>query len=227
MPTQIFGVPSGGPGNSGTQVTITPTVGAAASSPTIAQNWLDLEAERGLSTFDQRHLLNVQFQYTTGMGLGGETLLRGWKGTLIKEWTFLSQITVGSGLPETPIYLTAVPGTGVTGSIRPDGTGAPVYAAPQGLFLNPAAYTPPASGQWGNAGRDSIIGPSEFTLDASIGRTFRLHGRFNLDFRIDSTNFLNHVTFTTWNTSITSTQFGLPAAANAMRSLQATMRVRF
>ena len=219
MPTQIFGVPSGGPGNSGTQVSLT-TTSTVASSPAIAQNWLDLEAERGLSTFDQRHLLNVQFQYTTGMGLGGETLLRGWKRTLFKEWTFLSQITVGSGLPETPIYLAVVPGTGVTGSIRPD-------AAPQGLFLNPAAYTPPATGQWGNAGRDSITGPSQFTFNASLGRTFRLHGRFNLDFRIDSTNFLNHVTFASWDTSITSRQFGLPAAANAMRSLQATMRVRF
>ena len=29
-------------------------------------------AERSLSTFDQRHLLNLQLQYTTGMGIGGE-----------------------------------------------------------------------------------------------------------------------------------------------------------
>src|SRR5204863_2110027 len=35
----------------------------------IAQNWLDLSAERGLSNFDQRHLLNFQAQCTTGMGL--------------------------------------------------------------------------------------------------------------------------------------------------------------
>src|SRR5208337_4055511 len=138
----------------------TVSTGTSQGAPAIAQNWLDLSAERGLSTFDQRHLLNVQLQYTTGMGLGGETLLRGRKGRLFKEWTFLTQITVGSGLPETPIYLAAVPGTGVTGSIRPDATGAPVYVAPQGLFLNPAAYTPPATGQWGNAGKDSITGPS-------------------------------------------------------------------
>ena len=91
-----------------------------AASLTIAQNWLDLSAERGLSTFDQRHLLSLQMQYTTGMGIGGKTLMSGWKGTLFKEWTCLTQITVGSGLPETPIYLAAVPGTGVTGSIRPD-----------------------------------------------------------------------------------------------------------
>jgi hypothetical protein len=196
-------------------------------APTIAQNWLDLGAERGLSTFDQRHLLNLQLQYTTGMGLAGGSLLSGWKGTLFKEWTWLTQITVGSGLPETPIYLAAVPGTGVTGSIRPDATGAPLYAAPSGLFLNPAAYTAPSRGQWGNAGRDSIIGPDQFALNVSMGRTFRLKGRFNLDLRLDSTNFLNHVTYTSWNTTFASTQFGLPAAANAMRSMQSSLRLRF
>lgn len=197
------------------------------SAPMIAQNWLDLGAERGLSTFDQRHLLNVQLQYTTGMGLGGETLLRGWKGTLFKEWTFLSQITVGSGLPQTPVYLAAVQGTGVTGTIRPDHTGAPIYAAPPGLFLNPAAYTAPLTGEWGTAGRNSITGPAQFTLNASLGRTFRLSSRYNLDLRMDATNILNHVTYTNWDTTVNSTQFGLPTAANPMRSMQATLRVRF
>ncbi|MGH9449188.1 MAG: carboxypeptidase regulatory-like domain-containing protein, partial [Terriglobia bacterium] len=205
------------------------SIGAAApqGAPTIAQDWRDLAAERSLSAFDQRHLVNFALQYTTGMGLGGGTLLGGWRGTLFKEWTFLTQITVGSGLPETPIYLAAVPGTGITGSIRPDYTGAPLYTAPGALGLNPAAYTPPLPGQWGNAGRYSITGPAEFSLDASVGRTFRLHGKYNLDLRIDSVNALNHVTFTSWNTTINSAQFGLPVAANPMRSLQTTLRLRF
>jgi hypothetical protein len=215
------------PASPGTVVLGGPNQSSSQNSPTIAQNWLDLSGERGLSTFDQRHLLNMQLQYTTGMGLGGKTLLSGWKGALFKEWTFLNQITVGSGLPETPIYLAAVPGTGVTGSIRPDYTGAPLYAAPSGLFLNPAAYAAPRPGQWGNAGRNSIIGPAQFTLNASMGRTFRLDGRFNLDLRMDSTNLLNHVTFTTWNTAVNSTQFGLPTTANSMRSIQTTLRLRF
>jgi hypothetical protein len=195
--------------------------------PAIAQNWLDLRAERGLSTIDQRHLLTAQVQYTTGMGLGGKTLLSGWQGLLFKEWTFIAQISAGSGLPETPIFLSAVPGTGVTGTIRPDSTGAPIYAAPAGLFLNAAAYAPPLPGQWGTAGRDSIIGPDQFSLNASMGRTFRLHDRMNLDFRIDATNVVNHVTFTSWDSTINSAQFGLPAAANAMRSMQVTLRLRF
>ena len=197
------------------------------AAPVIAQNWLDLKAERGLSTFDQRHLLNLQLQYTTGMGLRGGTLLNGWKGAMFKEWTLLSTIAAGTGLPNTPVYLAAVPGTGVTGSIRPDTTGQSLYAPPAGLYLNPEAYATPAPGQWGTAERDSITGPSQFTLNASMARTFRLEKKFNLDLHIDSINLLNHAVFTAWNTTVNSTQFGLPAAANSMRSLQATLRLRF
>jgi hypothetical protein len=41
------------------------------------------------------------------------------------------------------------------------------------------------------------------------------------------TNVLNHVTYTSWDTVLGSAQFGLPTAANAMRSMQATLRFRF
>ncbi|MGA7413748.1 MAG: carboxypeptidase regulatory-like domain-containing protein [Bryobacteraceae bacterium] len=201
--------------------------GSAPLNLPIAQNWLDLSAERGLSTFDQRQLLSLQMQYTSGMGLSGGTLFGGRKGALLKDWTVATQITAGTGLPQTPVYLTPVEGTGVTGSIRPDYTGAPLYQAPSGLSLNPAAYAAPLPGQWGNAGRNSITGPNQFTLNASLARTFRVSDRLNLDLRIDAVNALNHVTFTAWNTTINSAQFGLPAAANAMRSLQMTLRLRF
>jgi len=193
----------------------------------IAQDWLNLRGERGLSNFDQRHLLTAQMQYTTGMGLGGGTLLSGWKAALLKEWTAATQITAGSGLPLTPVYLAAVSGTGVTGTIRPDYTGAPLYAAPSGFFLNPAAYTAPAAGHWGNAGRDSITGPGQFLLNASFGRTFRVSDRVSMDFRLDATNALNHVTYPNWNTTVTSSQFGLPNTANPMRNIQTVFRARF
>ena len=60
---------------------------SGSTQPAIAQNWLNLRAERGLSTFDQRHLLNLQAQYTSGEGMGGGTLMGGWTGRLLKEWT--------------------------------------------------------------------------------------------------------------------------------------------
>ena len=200
--------------------------GRGQGTPLVAQDWLHLNAERGLSNFDQRHQLSLQTQYTTGMGVAGGTLLHGWRGALYKEWTIGTTITAASGTPLTPNVIAAVSGTGSTGSIRPDYTGAPLYSGAPGLALDPAAFVAPF-GHWGNAGRDSIIGPSKFSLNASMGRTLRLTDRFNLDIRIDSTNALNHVTYPSWNTTINSAQFGLPMSANAMRSVQTTMRLRF
>jgi hypothetical protein len=51
--------------------------------------------------------------------------------------------------------------------------------------------------------------------------------RWNLDLRVDSTNTLNHVTYASWNTTFGSPLFGLPVAANPMRSLNTTLRLRF
>jgi trimeric autotransporter adhesin len=221
--------PSSGPGqgSSAGGTTATTTQSAAGTTPAIAQNWLNLHAERSLSTFDQRHLLNLQAQYTTGEGLGGGTLLSGWLGRLYKEWTVVTTAVVGSGLPETPVYLAAVPGTGFTGTIRPDPTGAPISMTRAGQHLNPAAYTAPLSGEWGTAGRNSITGPNQFTLDTSLARTFRPSGRFYLDAKVAATNMLNHPVFTGWNTTVNSTQFGLPLAPNPMRSLETSLRLRF
>jgi trimeric autotransporter adhesin len=204
-----------------------PSQSAPAPAPAIAQNWLDLHAERSLSSFDQRHLLNLQAQYTSGEGLGGGTLMTGWPGRLFKEWTILTQIVAGTGLPETPVYLVAVTGTGFTGTIRPDPTGSPIYVSQAGLHLNPAAYAAPLPGEWGTAGRNSITGPDQFSLDCSLARTFRPSTRFYLDARVDATNLLNHGVFTGWNTTVNSTQFGLPVAVNPMRSLEVTLRLRF
>jgi hypothetical protein len=128
------------------------------------------------------------------------------------------------------MYSQTVPGTGVVGPIRPEATGLSVYAPVAGRYLNPAAYTAPPAGEWGDAGRDSITGPGQFTLSGSMARSFSFKGgnSFNgIDVRFDATNVLNNVTFPNWVTTITSAQFGLPTAANAMRVVQATVRLRF
>jgi hypothetical protein len=218
--------PNSGPGSGGS-LTASTTTQSASPMPAIAQNWLDLHAERSLSSFDQRHLLNLQAQYTSGEGLGGGTLLGGWRGRVLKEWTVVATSVIGSGLPDTPIYLAAVPGTGFTGTVRPDPTGAPVFLSRGSQHLNPAAFSAPLIGQWGTAGRYSITGPSQVSLDSSLARTFRPSGRFFLDAKVAATNLLNHPVFTGWNTTVNSTQFGLPLAPNAMRSLETSLRLRF
>jgi hypothetical protein len=161
------------------------------------------------------------------MGLHGSSFFNGRRGTLLKQWTLSSVLTAGTGLPQTPVYQQAVPDTGVTGTIRPNLTGADIYAAGAGYHLNSAAYTSPAAGQWGNAGRYSITGPGSLTLDSSVSRTFRLRDPLSLDLRVDATNVLNHVVYTGWNAITNSTTFGLPTSTQAMRSLQISGRLRF
>ena len=198
-----------------------------AQTAVIAQNWLDLRAERSLASFDQRHLVNLQAQYTTGQGLEGGTLLHGWPGRLLKEWTLLTRINAGSGFPETPVYPATVPGTGQVGPLRPSLTGEPIYSRQGHTHLNAAAFTAPLPGTWGTAPRNSIRGPNTFSLDGALQRTFRPTSRFFLDARIDAGNLLNHVVFNNWNTVFGNTQFGQPVAASQMRSVQTTLRLRF
>jgi len=83
------------------------------------------------------------------------------------------------------------------------------------------------AGEWGDAGRNIITGPGQFSLNASAGRTFRLGERKNFDLRFDATNLLNHVVFNNWNTTVGNALFGFPTSANAMRSFNATLRFHF
>ncbi len=188
---------------------------------------MNLDAERGPSAFDQRHLVTAQFQYTTGMGVTGGALLTGWKGRLVKGWTFSSQLTSGSGMPFTPVYLASVGGTGVTGRSVPTSPERH-RGAPSGFYLNPAAYAPPAPGRWGNAGRNSVTGPAQTRTERRHlrGRS-RGAAELNLDWRIDASNVLNRVTYAGVNALVGSPQFGLPTLANPMRRLQTSLRLRF
>ncbi len=211
---------------------------SSAGSSLVAQDWRHPEAQRGLSTFDQRNVLALQFQYTTGMGLGGRPLMSGWRGLIYKEWTILTNINMASGLPLTPIDPIAVPGSGYTNIIRADYNGGAVhqYNPATRAYLNPAAFSAPLPGQWGTAGRDSITGPNQFSLNASMQRGFRVHDRYNLTAQIDAINVLNHVTFAGWNTTVptisssgtsANSQFGTVTSGNGMRSLSITLRARY
>ena len=145
--------------------------------------------------------------------MSGGTLVDGVWGSIYKDWTVASQLTAGSGLPFTPVSFVTVNGTGFVG-IRPQLTGAPLLPAPAGAYANPAAYTTPAPGTWGDAGRNSMRGPAQFGLDASVSRVFRLRGKTSFEWRVGATNVLNRVTFSTINTSVSSPQFAQPTAAN-------------
>ena len=157
---------------------------------------------------------------------GGGTLVDGRWGSIFKDWTLASQLGTGSGLPFTPVFFAAIGGTGVVG-VRPRLTGVPSAPGMSGTYASPDAFAQPLAGTWGNAGRNSIRGPSQFSLDASVSRVFRLRGRLNFEWRTTALNVLNHVTYAAINTVITSPQFGRPMLANSMRRIQMTARLRF
>ncbi len=192
----------------------------------IAQNWLDLEAERGPSSFEQRHQLRVTVNYNTGQGVAGGALRSGLMGRLINGWGINGNLTAGSGTPRTPVYLvTSV--AGVTGTVRASLPGASIDDAPDGYYANPAAFSAPAPGTWGDAPRNSIRGPAQFALNASLSRTFPLRDRVQLTWSLNAANVLNRVTYTSINTTVGSPQFGLPTATSGMRRITTRMNVGF
>jgi hypothetical protein len=204
------------------------TGGRGQGNTPVAQNWLDLSAERGLSSFDARHNLNLQLQYSTGMGTKGGTLVNGWKGALVKDWTVGGNIVVHSGNPFTATVggnRSQVGGTAVGNTVRADATALPVEAS--GQVFNTAAFTAPLAGYWGSAGRNTIPGPTIFSLDSSLGRIFRLGERRNADLQFQAQNILNHVTITNWGTVLGSSTYGLATNAANMRRFIASLRFRF
>jgi len=192
----------------------------------VAQNWLDLDAERARSSGIRSNTLNASMQYSTGVGARGGALMKGLKGKILRDWTISNTFSLSSGAPETPSVISrALGGTGIVGPLRAVYTGQPVYL-PDGT-LNPAAFAAPANGAYGNAGRNIITGPLTFTMNSSAGRIIRVGERRSVDLRVDTRNPLNHVSYTAWNTTVGSTQFGLPSGVSAMRSMQISLRFRF
>jgi len=194
----------------------------------LAQNWQNLDAERATSGLVPKAQLSGNWQYSTGQGKAGGTLLKGWKGAAFKDWTFTNGLTLRAGTPLTATYAATVPGTGISSLARADATGLPV-AAPwgSGQPFNLAAFAAPAPGQWGNAGRNTIIGPAIWGLNASLGRVFRLGEKRSVDLRFDANNFINHVVISGWSTVVNAYNYGLPTGTQPMRSMTANLRFRF
>jgi hypothetical protein len=181
----------------------------------------DISAERALSPTDQRHQLRVQYQFQSPV----KNTTSGFRATLLRGWTLGGNLNATSGTPFTATINGDSSGTGYTGSARAEATGLPVTSGSG--FFNSAAFIVPATGTFGNAGRDTIPGIPRFTLNASFFRSFRIDDRRRIEFRIDSTNPINHVAITQINTTVGSLQYGLPVGAGAMRSATATVRLRF
>ena len=111
--------------------------------------------------------------------------------------------------------------------MRGNVTGLPIDEAPEGYYVNPAAFAAPEPGTWGNAGRNSIRGPARFSLDAQISKSFQIVGNRSISWGLTATNVLNQVTYSSINTTVGSPEFGLPTAANAMRRISMRLSINF
>ena len=85
----------------------------------------------------------------------------------------------------------------------------------------------PSAGQIGTLGRNVIEGPGRITLDANLIKRVRINESKELEFRLDSTNILNHANFSNPTTNIDSTSFGQITSASAARRFTVSARLNF
>jgi hypothetical protein len=115
---------------------------------------------------------------------------------LLGGWQINSSTTWQSGLPFTPT-LSSCPGTNA-GPCRPNRIGDPDTGQSRDRWFTGGvgAGTPwevPGANQFGNAGRNSLRGPSFWQTDLSIFKYFRMTETTKLEFRAESFNIFNHV----------------------------------
>ena len=84
-------------------------------------------------------------------------------------------------------------------------------------WLNPAAFTTPAPGEYGNLARNSLRGPSFQQLDANLTKRFAFTEQQSLQIRADFFNILNNTNFSappaTLPQALPSVQPGQPFSA--------------
>jgi hypothetical protein len=87
-----------------------------------------------------------------------------------------------------------VPGGGNSRNVRRPNivSGVSPYNKSGVQYLNPAAFTTPAPGTFGNARRNNYSGPSLSQLDLTLTKRFAITERINTEFHANVYNVLNH-----------------------------------
>jgi hypothetical protein len=133
----------------------------------------------------------------------------------------------------TPINIT-LPGdnAGVGGApYRPDVISDPTTGGgSRKEWFNPTAFTQPAAGAFGNAGRNVVRGAGTYNTDASLFRNFpgilKLESS-GLQFRAEFYNIFNQVNFNGYGTGFGVSNFGQATAARDPRTIQLGVRLFF
>jgi len=165
----------------------------------------------GPTNQDVRHTLTINGVYELPFGRdAGDGALH----YLLGGWTVSGLMQARTGRPLT------ITASRATGDL-PDGnnqaqradrvTSVPVYPADQTpeVWFNPAAFALPASGTWGNVGRNTVRAPGLFQIDLALQKRFAISGPRNIEFRWEAFNAFNRVNLGAPGTAVTSpTSFG-------------------
>ena len=198
----------------------------------VAQNDLDIAAERGLSSFDQRQRFVADYLYDLPFGKDRKWLTGNGVAESVFDGLALSgNMTLGSGFPFSPRFFGAETdlSRGVTGAERPDLVpGQSIQLAHPTIqdWFNTAAFVTPAR-VFGTAGRNMIIGPGTVSFNMSVSKTVQIKEMQSMELRISANNVFNNANFTSIDTTFGSRTFGQVIAAAPMRTAQLTARYRF
>ena len=95
-------------------------------------------------------------------------------------------------------------------------------------YFNTAAFTPNAVGTFGDSGKNMFQGPPLKTMDLAIAKNWRMAERYNLQFRWEMFNALNHPNFGNPDDSVTDGNFGkITSLGLPMRVMQAGLKFTF
>jgi hypothetical protein len=198
----------------------------------VAQNDKDLAAEYGPSSFDIRHRFTSDFSLELPFGSNRRWLTReGLANEIFGGWMLNGTLSLSSGSPFTALVAGSVNNvsTGVNGTLRADYNGQPIALSnpTTAQFFNTAAFSLPADGTFGTAGRNTIIGPPQRSFNMALMKNFTVRGLRTLSLRIQANNVLNMVVWRGINTTQNSQGFGQVTSVGQMRSVQIVLRAGF
>jgi hypothetical protein len=184
------------------------------------QNLNNLKAERGNGSGDVRQNFAFNLLYDVPVGEGHRLLSSSFGSKVVSGWRVSTLGILRTGVADTVYIGTNTFGNGDFINQRPDCVaGVTPYANPQTItnWLNPAAFSMPMTGTFGNCGRNSIYGPNFRNLDFSVLKEAKL-GETHLQFRAEVFNIFNHPAFAQPDST-----FGTPSFGEVFNTLGRTL----
>jgi hypothetical protein len=197
------------------------------ASSAIAQNAFNLRAERGLSDFDVRRRLVASTIWEIPLGKGHKVFSGGPLAYIFGGWQASGILSLQSGRPFTAVLSGDFSNT-LNRNDRPNLIGDP-NSGPKTVeqWFNKAAFQRQATGSFGTAGRNIIIGPGFQNFDFALSRNFNVTERFRIQFRTELFNAFNHANFNYPAAIENAENFGRIASALDPRQIQFGLKIIF